>query len=117
MSEPAFDPSAVARRVAENDARFRQANENIARVAEETGAKDRIPLLCECANMSCNEIVRLSLAEYEEIRSSGRTFFNAPGHVTAGQGWARVTEERDGYDVVEKVGEAAEIAEDLDPRS
>ena len=114
MSEVGSD---VARRVAENGARFRQANENISRVATEVGLDGRVPLICECASMHCNEIVRLPLAEYEDIRSSGRRFLNAPGHAVAAAGWARLVEERDGYDVVEKVGEAAKIAEDLDPRT
>ena len=115
MSEPAIDPGAHARRVAENDARFRQANENISRVAEEVSV-DRLPLLCECADLECREIVHVPRAAYEEVRSDGRLFLNAPHHVVAARGWARLVEHRDGYDVVEKIGEAGEIAEQLDPR-
>ncbi len=51
-----------------------------------------------------------------EIRSDGRRFLNAPNHVAAARGWARLVERRDGYDVVEKLGEAGEITEHLDPR-
>jgi hypothetical protein len=37
--------------------------------------------------------------------------------VRSAQGWARVVEELDRYTVVAKVGEAAEIATELDPRA
>ncbi len=115
MSERALDPGAGARRAAENDARFRQANENISRVAEDVSV-DWIPFVCECADLGCQEIVYVSRAAYEEIRSDGRRFLNAPNHVAAARGWARLVERRDGYDVVEKLGEAGEITEHLDPR-
>jgi hypothetical protein len=101
--------------VAENDARLRQANENISRVAEDVSV-DWIPFVCECADLGCQEIVYVSRAAYEEIRSDGRRFLNAPNHVAAARGWARLVERRDGYDVVEKLGEAGEITEHLDPR-
>lgn len=115
-TDPGFDESAQAQRVAANDARFREANENISRIAEEASV-ERIPFLCECANMGCQALVRLTRVEYEHIRASGTTFLNAPGHVVAAEGWARLVEEHDEYDVVEKVGEAGEIAEELDPRA
>ena len=73
MSEPAIDPGAHARRVAENDARFRQANENISRGAEDVSV-DWIPCVCECADLGCREIVHVPRAAYEEVRSDGRNF-------------------------------------------
>ena len=115
MTEPAIDPGAQARRVAENDARFRQANENISRVAEDVSV-ECIPCVCECADLRCREIVHVPRAAYEEIRADGRRFLNAPNHVVAAAGWARLVEHRDGYDVVEKLGEAGDIADQLDPR-
>ena len=115
-SEPARDADVIAARVAENDARFRQANENIRAAAERAGM-ERVPFVCECADLTCTKVVRISLDKYEEIRASGRRFLNAPGHLAADQGWSRPVEEGDGYQVVEKLGEAAAIAQNLDPRA
>jgi hypothetical protein len=102
-------------RVAKNDATFRNANEKIARAAEGTDV-EQVPFICECADERCTEIVRLTLAEYEHVRADGRRFMKAPGHEVNAVPHARVIERHDGYLVVEKVGEAAEIAEELDPR-
>ena len=115
MSEPAASDSATARRVAENDSRFREANERISKAARRADL-DQIPFVCECANLRCREIVRLRRSEYEEVRASGRRFLEVPGHEAASMGWGTVVDRRDGYVVVEKIGEAAEIVEALDPR-
>jgi hypothetical protein len=106
-----------AERVARNDSTFREANEQIRVAAEEYGVGDALPFICECADPRCTEIVRIGVAEYEAVRQSPTHFINAPGHDRAGGPYARVVESRDGYDVVEKLGEAAEIATELDPRS
>jgi hypothetical protein len=115
MSEPAHQSEVTAARVAENDARFRELNERI-RAAAARVEMERIPFICECADLDCSMILRVSAAEYEAIRASGRRFLNAPGHEAAAAGWAIVVGEGDGYVVVEKVGEAGEITEALDPR-
>lgn len=41
---------------------------------------DRLDFACECADMRCVEPVRLTIAEYEEIRSDPSRFFVRPGH-------------------------------------
>src|SRR3954463_8482351 len=105
-----------AERVARNDAVFREANEAIAETAAEHGLTERVPLICECAEPTCTEIVRLSVAEYEMVRAEPRWFLNAPGHEVAAGPHGKVIERRDGYVVVEKIGEAGAIAEALDPR-
>jgi hypothetical protein len=110
---PEHDP--VARRVAENQARFREANEDINAIARQADLP-RIPFVCECANPRCVEILRLSRAEYEAIRADGRLFLNAPDHEAAALGWAVVVERRSDFVVVEKIGEAGQISEALDPR-
>ena len=104
-------------RIARNDARFREANESIEAIAEALPADVRdIPFLCECADMSCTEILRVSIEEYEEIRSDSRLFLNAPGHHVAANGAAKVVEEREEYEVVRKIGHAGEVVERLDER-
>ena len=105
-----------AERVARNDAVFRAANERIERAAEKNAVLQGIPFICECADRSCTAILTLSHGEYEEVRSNARWFLNAPGHDAAGGEWVQVVEERDGWVLVEKLGRAGEIVEQLDSR-
>src|SRR2546423_15623304 len=96
----------TAERVARNDATFREANEHIAERADAYGVDGRIPFICECAEESCREIVRLTSDEYEHVRSNGAHFLNAHGHVVAAGKHAQVVEEHERYTIVEKVGRA-----------
>ena len=108
-----------AERVARNDATFREANEAIrGRAAHLEAELERVPFICECADLRCTEIVRLTLVEYEAVRADGRHFLMAHGHADGGaeREHTRVVEELPSHVVAEKVGRAAEIAEDLDPR-
>ena len=115
VSQPAEERSPSAQRVAENQARFREANEKISTVSKRVDL-ERIPFVCECADPGCREILRLSRDEYEAVRADGRRFFNAAGHEDASSSWGVVVERCDGYVVVEKIGEAGDIAEASDPR-
>ncbi len=113
------EQSTSAERIARNDAAVREANDRINDVAQslDRSDEDLLPFLCECADVSCTEILRLTPAEYEAVRREPTHFLNARGHVRNAQGWARVVEELDRYTVVEKIGEAGEIAVELDPRA
>ena len=75
-----------------------------------------MPFICECADPACTELVRLTFAEYEDVRADSRHFVNAPGHEVNADGYGRVVSRHDGYVVVEKLGAAAKIVEQLDPR-
>lgn len=103
-------------RIAVNDARFREANENIRDTADEQDFPGPVPFICECADPACTQIVRMSIEEYEAIRADPSHFLNAPGHDVAAGSAARVVREADGYVVVEKVGHAGEVASELDAR-
>jgi hypothetical protein len=105
-----------AERVARNDAAFRVANEEIQAAAAEWNMDGLLPAICECADPHCVTIVRLTPRQYEAVRSDPRWFINAPGHQVNAQGWAHVISENDRYVVVEKIGKAGEIVEELDPR-
>jgi hypothetical protein len=107
---------ASAERVARNGAAFREANEEIRSKAAEWRMDGLLPALCECADLHCTEVVRLTPQQYEAVRSDARWFINAPGHQVNAKGWAHVISENDRFVVVEKIGEAGEIAEELDPR-
>ena len=98
---------------AENEATCRHANEQI-RAAERRldPPLERIPYLCECDDVRCNEPIRLTAAEYERVRADGETFLIAPGHSSHGE----VIEEHEHYLVVRKEDRAGEMARALDPR-
>ena len=103
-------------RIARNDATFREANERIGAAAEAYDVAITVPFICECADPTCREIVRMTLDEYEDVRKSSRTFMNVPGHHVAARGTAEVVDRRDTYVIVEKLGHAGEVAEALDER-
>jgi hypothetical protein len=75
-----------------------------------------IPFVCECGHLECLVILRLSLADYNAVRNDARWFICSPGHELTQAGHERVIETRDGYVIVEKRGDAANVAERLDPR-
>lgn len=103
------------RRLAQNEAVFRDVNERIEGVAATQGTDaHRYEFICECSNADCTFRVTLTLAEYEGVRESGVRFFVLPGHAMLEV--EQVIEHRDGYDVVEKTGEAAEFVEAQNPR-
>lgn len=117
MSAAREPAETTAERVARNDAVFREANEVIRATAERTGMDGLLPALCECADPSCTELVQLTPREYEAVRTNPTWFINVRGHHVNAHGWARPVSENDRFVMVEKIGEAGEIAERLDPRS
>jgi len=105
-----------AEQVARNDAIFREANEHIEEAAEAFGHSGAVPFICECAVASCREIVRLTLEQYEHVRSEPTTFLVTPGHEDVAPEVEDVVERGDGYVIIEKLGKAADVAEELDTR-
>ena len=102
-------------RAARNEAVFRQANELIEERLNDLSVVDgRSPFVCECQDPDCAEIIRLSLAEYEHVRSSPQWFAIAPGHEFL---TGAVVQRSERFEVVEKRGKAAEIAIETDPRA
>jgi hypothetical protein len=102
--------------MARNDAVFRDANEQIDAFARSVdGTPGALPFLCECADVTCTEIVRITSSEYEELRRHPAWFATVRGH-EGDEHWARVVEENERYAVIEKLGAAAEVAAELDPR-
>ena len=110
MQDEARDLS--AERVGYNEATFREANDRIRAAAEEHEVDAPIPFLCECADEPCREIVRLSLRAYADVRVSASWFFVATGHQAAMGRHGRVIADHGAYLVVEKIGRAAEAAEE-----
>jgi hypothetical protein len=106
------------RRIAENEAMFRDLNEEVGVVAHSFSADGEtrsFDFLCECGEAACVARVPLALDVYEQVRSSPLRFIVIPGHEFPEV--ERVVETHDRYAVVEKTGDGAEIARDRDPRA
>lgn len=101
--------------VARNQSLFREVNERIGKFAQGSSSHVGAEFLCECGRTSCIEAMPVALRDYEEIRSSARTFLVKPGHEQLEV--ERVVVRRDAYLVVEKIAPGAEIADELYPRS
>lgn len=104
----------VQERLTANEDTFREVNEGIAR-GQWPGENKPVSFRCECARLGCNLLIEVTLPEYERVRGHARRFIVAPGHELPEV--EEVVERRSGYVVVEKGGEAGELAERLDPRS
>jgi hypothetical protein len=104
------------RRVGENENVFREINERLRELGEGFSLVSELAeFVCECANTSCAERVRIPLSEYERVRSDPKWFLIVQGHEEPE--YERVIEERDGYLVVEKLpGGPAGMAIMEDPR-
>jgi hypothetical protein len=99
-------------RIAKNEVVMRAANLEIQHAEEEvgSGSQRRFDVLCECGREDCEGMLTLTIAEYEEIHRERDRFVVLPGHNTPE--FESVVEERGGYLVVDKFGEAEQIAED-----
>jgi hypothetical protein len=109
----------TAERVARNESAFRDANERIEKAADGMAHLDEIPMICECPVQTCTQIVRLTRSDYEHVRSDGAWFWVAEGHEVAtveGVEIAKVRERRESFTIMEKIGEAGEVSQQLDPR-
>jgi hypothetical protein len=102
-------------RIARNETLFREVNERIEDISRRNAAGDGLEFLCECGRRDCLEALGVSRPAYEAVRSHGDRFLVAPGHQAPDV--EHVVEEHEGYLVVQKMGEAGDIAEAADPRS
>jgi hypothetical protein len=99
-------------RISKNEAVFRAANREIEHAEQEAGAKtdQLIEVLCECGRKGCGGVINMTVAEYEEAHAQDDRFVVLRGHDSPEI--ERVVEERPSYVVVDKFGEAEEIAEE-----
>jgi hypothetical protein len=97
-------------RAARNEALFREVNDNIARLEERHGATTTEPVyLCECADSDCIGHLAIDPDDYRRVRGNPRLFIVLPGHEEPRI--EQIVERHDGYLIVEKTGEAGEVAE------
>jgi hypothetical protein len=101
------------RRLALNEALFREVNERIRAISDTFGQKDETyDFLCECSDPMCAERVVMTSAEYEYVRADPTRFVVAKGHVLPEV--ESVVDRAKDHVVVEEEGEAAYIAIRLD---
>src|SRR5262249_61295327 len=89
----------------------RKANDSLHRISAddaEEAASAAYPSVCECGNPACTGVLLIPLGVYEQVRGHPTRFLVLPGHEQLGS--ERVVDQTDGYEVVEKVGAAGEIA-------
>ena len=103
------------RRLAQNEALFREVNERVETLADRLGPDVPYEFLCECANADCTFRISLPRSVYESIRADPQQFVVLPLHYTP-EVEDLVIEEGTHW-VVRKTGEAGDYVEQLDPRS
>jgi len=103
----------LQRRIAANEAVFREVNEGIARGQWPGEQTAPVGFRCECARLGCNRVIELTLPEYQAVRANPRQFVIASRHEFPGA--ERVVQRASGYSVVEKCDEAGDLAESSAP--
>jgi hypothetical protein len=100
-------------RAARNQALFRAVNEKLGAMNEAfLQFNESFTIACECADVSCVEMLDIDADKYQAVRAEPRHFAVLPGHVYPEV--EVVVREGEGYVVVEKTGAAGEVAELLD---
>lgn len=94
---------------------FRSVNESIERGQWPGEESEQVAFRCECARLGCNELIPLTREEYERIRAHPCWFMMVSGHEL--HEVETVVSTHPHYIVVEKRGEAGDLAETMDPRS
>ena len=112
------DISELQERAAQNEARYRALNEQMERHnAVHVWVDPPMPdWICECASTDCMGPVRLTFAEYEAVRAESTHFFVVPSEDHLSPAVEHMVQRNERYWVVEMIGEAAEVSDELDPR-
>jgi hypothetical protein len=97
---------------------FRDVNERVKAINESFSIA--VPLgdwVCECSNQDCSDRIKLTLEEYEAIRSNATRFCVAPGGSHVDLAIEDVVDGNDRFWVVQKKGLAAKLTKSADPRA
>jgi hypothetical protein len=103
-----------AERIARNEGLFRLLNDGRELEAEGLGAEGLVDFTCECGRLACHEPMRLTVAEYEDVRREPRRFAIVSGHEFPET--EDVIAEHGRYAVVRKRDDVAPVVEESDPR-
>ena len=105
------------RRLAENQALFRELNERVEALNENFSHLSPYgSWACECADTSCLERIQMTLGEYEEVRAKPTHFAVLPDPAHVFPDVEDVVRRESRFWVVEKLGAAAQVADGADPR-
>jgi hypothetical protein len=101
-------------RIAYNEAFFRDLNERKAEWLR--GGLPAAGFRCECWRIDCAVRLQLSHGEWQEVRSRANRFAVAPGHIAIDvePGVEQVVKEYPHFWVIEKRGEAGDVARSLE---
>jgi hypothetical protein len=107
-----------AQRQAVNESLMREVNERVADLDRNAAGKwgnlgGLFEFVCECSRPECDQHVRMTLAEYDQVRSQDDRFALVPGHET--DTIERIVVRRDRYVVVDKADSLEPYVAD-DPR-
>jgi hypothetical protein len=111
-----MDGEISSQRAARNQSLYREINEKVSelnRTFVEAGFETS-EWVCECADTNCTARLGATLDEYETVRSNPRTFIISPGHIYPEV--ERPLSENGRFMIVEKLHNAGQVAEALDPR-
>jgi hypothetical protein len=99
-------------RIAKNEVVFRATNREIEQAVKEAAGDSEgvLEVLCECGQEGCSGLISLTVAEYDGTHVQDDRFIVLPGHENPQI--ESVVERRAEYLVVDKFGEAEEIAEE-----
>ena len=78
---------------------FRAANERLRSRMEDLSVRGRRPVICECSDPDCIEVLELTGTEYQHVRDEGN-FVITPGHGI--DEIEHVVERGEGYEIVHK---------------
>lgn len=92
---------------------LRQVNERVEELAD--GLDLPPEFVCECGRPDCDARLSVPVEAYERVRAHGRRFVVAIGHERPEV--EKVIDQGNGFLVIEKTGEAGEVAEEEDPRA
>ena len=93
-------------RIAKNEVRFRDINERLEDGLRQVHRGPELQqFVCECGKRTCEEMVALTIEEFEAVRTDSRRFAVVPGHVFPET--ERIVDGNERYQVVEKFGDDA----------
>jgi hypothetical protein len=101
------------KRLATNEALFREMNERVEERLQQVAAGPMtFDILCECADLECMHRITLTTDEYVEAHANPRQFTVVPGHEILDV--EDVVLKTDRFEVVRKHGVAGDVAATLD---
>ena len=107
--------SSRVERMARNEVASREINERIDEAYRGEPPANRIDIVCECARITCDAAIDITLDEYERVRKDARHFVILPEHVVGDI--ERIVFENDRFAVIAKrEGVPADVARDENRR-